>query len=310
MATARDLRNWLLEAAYGNKVALALLFQTVFTPERLAAELSSFRSAVKSDIADRVHVLALDGPQQIRAALADHVEAHHLEVLTREIVAVSAGTVASSSRETVQLVMLRRWVQGLPPIRTADLAAESGASAPTVSAALKAIAVEVVRTRDRRVSLKGISTKCWQTWLGKSAEARTARFVYVSGSPRSIKYLAKHLMKLGRDDLAIGGVMAGLHHYTGLDITGVPRLDILLHGTHHADLSFMQKLDPGLECDDSAKYPRFVVHFTNRRESYFEAADGYVWACDLDCLVYMWHARLMHQVEDFVEFLGRRAKEV
>jgi hypothetical protein len=72
----------------------------------------------------------------------------------------------------------------------------------------------------------------------------------------------------------------------------------------------MQKLDPGLERDDSAKYPRVVVHFTNRRESYFETADGSVWSSDLDCLVHMWHAGLMHQVEDFVEFLGRRAKEV
>jgi hypothetical protein len=208
----------------------------------------------------------------------------------------------------VQLVVLRRWVRGLTPIRTADLAAESGASAPTVSAALKAIAGEVVRTQDRRVSFKGISTKCWQTWLGKSAESRTARFVDASGMPRSIEYLAKRLVKLGRDDLAIGGVMAGLHRHPGLDITGSPRLDILLHGTHHADLSFVEEIDPALVRDDSAKYPRVVVHFTNRRESYFEAGDGYVWTSAVDCLVHMWHTGLLHQVEDFVEFLGRRVK--
>ena len=117
-------------------------------------------------------------------------------------------------------------------------------------------------------------------------------------------------MKLGRDELAIGGVMAALHHYPGLDITGSPRLDILLYGTHHADLSFMQEIDPGLVRDDSAKYPKVVVHFTNRQESYFEAAGGQVWADPLDCLVHMWHAGLMHQVEDFVEHLSRQVGHV
>jgi hypothetical protein len=99
-----------------------------------------------------------------------------------------------------------------------------------------------------------------------------------------------------------------MHHHPAIDITGAPRLDILIHGTYHADISFIKELDAGLVRDDSPEEnARVVVHFTNRNESYFDVENGTVWADVLDCLIHMWKAGLTHQVEDLISYLRRQA---
>lgn len=316
MRTARDLRSLMLDAAYALKgnsgTFLALLFKCGFTPERLATELSEFKGAVLPEFSDRVQVLAINHPQELGAALRGAVKADLLrELQDRIIEASTGGSPTSSSREAVQFLLLRRWLLGLAPIKTAELAAQSGASAPTVSAAIKAIPErDVLRTRDRKVALKGFSPESWQKWLSKSAEVQTVKFVDRSGSPRSPEKLAKKLLALGRNDVSVGGVLGAMHHYPAIDITGAPRLDILIHATHHADLSFIAQLDPGLERDDSPEgNAHVVVHFTNRRESYFEVQNAMVWADALDCLLHLWKAGLTHQVEDFIKHLTRQAKQ-
>jgi hypothetical protein len=315
MRTARDLRSLLLDAAYALKgnagTFLALLFKCGFTPQRLATELEEFKDVVRRDVADRVRVLVIDDQQEVGQALAGYVDAGQLGDLRRRIAQASSGTATSSSREAVQFLLLRRWLRGLPPIKTADLAAQCGASAPTVSVAIKAIPKrDVRRTRDRQVALQSFSPEAWQTWLSKSAAAKTVNFVDRSGSPRTPEKLARALSAMGRKDVALGGVLGAMHHYPALDITGAPRLDILVHGTPHTDLSFIEHLDPGLVRDDSGKgNAHVVVHFTNRGESYFEAQDGFHWADVLDCVVHLYQAGLTHQVQDLISHLTEQAKQ-
>jgi len=316
MRTARDLRSQLLDSTYalqGNaQVFLTLLFKCGFTPERLAKELAAFRRVVRPALADRVHVVAIDHQQEIEEALSSRVDAHQLQALRNRLLEASTGAATASSQEAVQYLLLRRWLRGLPPIRTADLAVQSGASVPTVLAAIKALAdKDVLRTRDRRVALQGFSPDSWQRWLGKSAESPTARYVDRSGSPRTPEKLARTLATLERKDVAIGGVLGALHHYPALDITGAPRLDIVVHGTPHADLSFIEQLDPGLVRDDAAQgHAQVVVHFANRRESHFDIQKGAVWADVLDCLVHLWKGGLTHQAQDLMAHLTQQANRL
>lgn len=315
MRTARDLRSLLLDAAYTLKddagTFLALLFKCGFTPERLASELAEFKAVVRPEVADRVHVRAIDQPQALGDVLRGYVGADQLSALRERIKAASTGLPTSSSREDVQFLLLWRWVHGLPPIKTAELAAQCGASFPTVSAAIKVLPeCDVLRTRDRQVALKSFSPEAWQKWLNKSAQAPTVRFVDRSGAPRSPDKLARALSAMDLKDVAIGGVLGAMHHDPALDITGAPRLDLLIHGTPHADLSFIERLDPGLVRDEAASVQaHVVVHFTNRPESHFEVQEGRVWADGLDCLVQLWQAGLTHQVEDLISHLTRQAKQ-
>jgi hypothetical protein len=247
-------------------------------------------------------VLAVSPEDDLSQMLSAYVDAGQLNKLHSSVLEQASGTSKASSRQDVQFLLLHRWLLGQAPIKTADLAAQTGASQPTVYAALADLpSGDIQRTRDRRVALKTFSLQAWQKWLNRSAEAQTVKFVDRSGSPRSPEKLARTLSAMALNNVAIGGVLGAMHHYPAIDITGAPHLDVLVHGTQHADLSFIEQLDPGLVRDDSADArPHLRVHFTNRRESYFEVQEGLVWANVLDCAVHMWQAGLNHQVEDLI----------
>ena len=202
--------------------------------------------------------------------------------------------------------LLYRWIKRLEPVRTSELAELSGASIPTVYAALKTLDPQCLqRDEDRRVFLSGFSTYDWQKWLTLSTDSPSVKFVDRSGSPRSPEKLARELAKLGRSDVAVGGVLGALHYYPALDITGTPHLDIVVHGSPSTDLSFVAQLDPGLERDDApSAYANVVVHFVNRPFSLFETRDGVVWADVLECMVHLWDAHLIHQVENLIRHIA------
>lgn len=312
--TARELHNILLDAAYslnGNEATfLALLFKCGFTPGRLVKEIEAFKGVIRPNIGCRVHVLAVSPEDDLGQILSAYVDADQLNTLHSGVLEQASGTSKASSRQDVQFLLLHRWLLGQSPITTAELAAQSGASQPTVYAALADLpSGDIQRTRDRRVSLKSFSPQAWQKWLNRSAEAQTVKFVDRSGAPRSPEKLARTLSAMTLSSVAIGGVLGAMHHYPAIDITGAPHLDLLIHGTQHADLSFIERLDPGLVRDDSADArPHVRIHFTNRRDSYFEVGEGVAWADVLDCVVHMWKASLNHQVEDLIGHLDQQAQ--
>jgi hypothetical protein len=314
MRTARDLHSMLLDAAYSLKnnesTFLALLFKCGITPERLAKEIEAFKDIVRPEVGSRVHVLAVSPEDDLSRTLTAYVNAAQLDELHRSVLEESSGTAKASSRQDVQFLLLHRWLLGQAPIKTAELAVQSGASQPTVYAALAdLVQADILRTRDRRVALKNFSPQAWQKWLTRSAEAQTVKFIDRSGAPRSPEKLARTLSAMALNNVAIGGVLGVMHHCPAIDITGAPHLDVLVHGTQHADLSFIERLDPGLVRDDSADArPHVRVHFTNRRDSYFEVGEGAVWADVLDCVVHMWQAGLNHQVEDLIGHLSQQAQ--
>lgn len=311
MRTARDLRATLLDAAYSlrgsdKQTFLCLLFKSGFSSKRLVQEVAQFQAVVRADLASRVHVLALKSPSDLIHALPFTIHAPALQQLQARIAEALADKPRTSSREAVVGTLLHRWINELPPVKVAELAALAGASLPTVYAALATLEPSCLRRdEERRVSLAGFSAAAWQKWLSMSTEGPCAKFIDRSGSPRSPEKLARQLAKLGRQDVAIGGVLGAKHHFPGLDITAAPHLDIVVHGTPHTDLSFVEQLDPGLVQDDSTgAHPHVIVHFVNRPHSLFETKDGVVWADVLDCMVNLWDSHLIHQVENLINHVA------
>jgi hypothetical protein len=311
MRTARDLRSMLLDAAYAltgseQKAFLGLLFKSRFSSRRLRQEMAQFQAVVREDVGQRVHLLALESPSDLRHALPSSLHALELDELQIRVAEALSGKPKTSSREAVVGVLLHRWINQLAPVKVPELAALSGASTPTVYAALTALDPACLqRDEDRRLSLSGFSATAWQRWLTTSTDSPRAKFTDRSGSPRSPDKLARQLLKLGRQDVAIGGVLGAKHHFPGLDITAAPYLDVVVHGTQHTDLSFIGQLDPGLVRDDSAAaHGHVIVHFVNRPHSLFEMAEGAVWANVLDCLVNLWDADLTHQVEHLINHIA------
>lgn len=311
MRTARDLRSMLMDAAYSlrgsdKQTFLCLLFKSGFSTRRLVQEVAQFQAVVREDLGRRVQVHALKSPADLIHALPPNIHDAELQELQARIAEALSGKPTSSSREAVVGTLLHRWINKLPPVKVAELAALSGASIPTVYAALTTIeAACLQRDEERRVSLAGFSADAWQKWLSISTDGPSAKFIDRSGSPRSPEKLARQLVKLGRQDVAIGGVLGAKHHFPGLDITAAPHLDVVVHGTQHTDLSFVEQLDPGLVRDDSIDaHGHVIVHFVNRPHSLFEIKEGVVWADVLDCMVNLWDSHLVHQVENLINHIA------
>lgn len=311
MRTARDLRSMLMDAAYSlrgsdKQTFLCLLFKSGFSSRRLVQEVAQFQAVVREDLGRRVQVQALKSPADLIHALPPNIHDAEFEELQARIAEALSGKPTSSSREAVVGTLLHRWIKKLPPVKVAELAALSGASIPTVYAALTTIeAACLQRDEERRVSLARFSADAWQKWLSISTDGPSAKFIDRSGSPRSPEKLARQLVKLGRQDVAIGGVLGAKHHFPGLDITAAPHLDVVVHGTQHTDLSFVEQLDPGLVRDDSIDaHGHVIVHFVNRPHSLFEIKEGVVWADVLDCMVNLWDSHLVHQVENLINHIA------
>ena len=312
MRTARDLRSVLLEALYAMdsdsqpKNFLCLLFGSGFTRQRLEREVHDIKRVTRPDLRDRIQVVNVRVPADLGGSQLPGVPEECLEVLSEKVIDALMAKPTTSSRVAVVGQLLYRWIKHMDPVRTAELAELSGASIPTVYAALKTVDPTCLhRDEDRRVSLSGFTADAWQKWLTLSTDSPSVKFVDRSGSPRSPEKLARELAKLRRSDVAVGGVLGAMHHYPALDITGAPHLDIVVHGSLSTDLSFVSELDPGLVRDDTpGAYAHVMVHFVNRPFSLFETRDGRVWADVLECLVHLWDAHLIHQVENLIRHIA------
>ncbi len=310
MRTARDLRAMLLNAAYSlvgrdSATVLCLHFNNGFASRRLKREKEQFRTVVRENLAGRVAVHPLESPAELRDILPG-MPSEDMAALEAEVTAAVAGKPRSSSQEAVVGTLLHRWIKQLPPLSLPDLASAAGASLPTVYSAIKTIEPSSLQRDDeRRVSLAGFSAEAWQRWLSISTDRPVIRFTDHSGTPRSPEKLARQLDKLGRSDVAVGGVLGAKHHFPGLDVTAAPYLDLVLHGSPHADLSFIQQLDPGLVRDDASDAHAHVrLHVVNRPYSLFEEENGTVWADVLECMVNLWDAQLHHQVEHLIRHVA------
>lgn len=310
----RELHWLMLESVYSIKDSdseiLVLLLKCGLTAERLSKEVDSFRSVILPSVGDRLHVLPVNSPDEINETLSSYVRAPLLQSMHAFVLDASNARPNSSSRQDVLFLLLQRWLQGLLPIKTAVLATQCSASLPTVAAALNELSKgDIQRTSDRRVALKGFSPESWQRWLIRSADLPSVKFVDRTRSPSSPQKLAETLSLLALRDVSIGGVLGAAHHVSTIDAANVPCLDLLVHGTIHTDLSFIERLDPGLVRDDSMQaVPHVRVHFTNRHKSHFETIDGVVWADVLDCLVHMWKAGMDKQVEGLISHLTQQAQ--
>ena len=307
----RDLRDLLLEVAYAlgsqsDRTSLCLLPNCGFTQRRLNQEFGQFSRIVKDGLAQRLRVLSLGTTSDLLQVLAREYSEQSLRDLQVHVDQVLNTKPTSSSQEAVVGMLLHRWIHQLKPIRIPELAALSGASVPTTYAAIKKLDPQSwMRDEDRGIALKTFSAEAWMQWLSACSDVTKARFVDRSGSPRSPKKLADLVRKLGRDDIAIGGVLGAMHYFPDLDMTAAPHLDLVVHGNMQTDLSFVEQLDPGLERDDTALgRSHVIVHYLNRPNALFETHEGVVWAGVLECLVHLWDSEFMHQVEQLINHIA------
>lgn len=212
---------------------------------------------------------------------------------------------STASQEAVVAYLLQRHLQSQPGVSIGTIAAETKASLPTIYKVLNTYEHCIDKDpEDKTLRLRYFAQNDWFYWIQRTNQLSSVYFIDRSGSPRSGNRLAKELARLQRDDLAIGGLMGALHHLPALDATSSPQLDILVHGTRRANLSFITEMDPGLErFEGRTEMAHVVVHFIGRPAPLFERRDGQNWGSLPDCIANLQKAGLTHQVSDALQLI-------
>jgi hypothetical protein len=307
LKNTRDLRTLLVDAAFqilGQPDLVDVhiyLYNCTLARKRVKMEVEQFRCITRPQIAQRVHLDDIRASTQQSEKPASDVA---FPALTRSY---SARKPATASQEAVLAYLLQRHLQSLPGVSIGDIAAQTGASLPTIYKSIKAHEHCIEKDpEEKTLRLRYFAQGDWFYWIQRANKLSSVYFIDRSGTPRSSARLAKALARLQRDDLAVGGLSGALHHLPALDASSSPQLDILVHGTRRADLSFITEIDPGLQQYKGRKEKAdVVVHFLDRPNSLFVREDCQTWGALPDCIANLQKAGLTYQVNDALRLINQ-----
>jgi hypothetical protein len=204
-------------------------------------------------------------------------------------------------------ILLQCWFLNQGRVTSVWLGDTAGCSYRTVAKTIEGLGSSVTRHSDKSVELSYFPKDAWNRLVVMSNKSRaTIRYADRSGQPRSIESLLKRLNKLGRPDVAIGGVPGARRLHPDIDIVGTPRLDLSIHCPGiSADIDFVKQLDPALETEEDYGTPAsLVLHFVRRKEPLFHIdPDGITWADPAECLLDLQEVHLDYQALDLLNVL-------
>ncbi len=200
-------------------------------------------------------------------------------------------------------VLIHDWLLKKESMTSGRLQEIVGCTYPTTAKALAKLSPYLQRNSDRSIALDNFPRSAWSALLARGDDVRqTTRFIDRSGQQRTPENFARRLVKLGRNDLAVGGVLGARSHYPKLDLAGTPRVDLTVHCPGaRLDLDFISRIDPGLSPASSASEPAaLVVHVLRRKEAWFTPMPEGGWRADpVECLLDLHEARLETQAAEF-----------
>jgi hypothetical protein len=282
------------------------------TRARVEQEWSRFRQVIRPEIAEHLGIVALakDGPWITLSSEDPHAAEKEARKLLptfkpppkEEPIEWSAPT---QKFFDVWKVLLNAWLTREGPLTALQIAARSGASSPTVAAALSRLRQrqEIANTRNQPVELLSFPRATLREILALSDSLRRPhRYVDASGRPPDPQRLLKNVLDSRPPGIYVGGVAAARHYDPRFDLNGLPRLDLV--STNVVETDWLRRLDPALRLtNDPTRTPVLVVHPI---EDYPSAAiSGTRWADPTETLLDLHELRLVEQAEDFVRALRR-----
>ena len=316
----RDLRGELLALAYGLALdgnpadqGLCLLLDSRITSQRLDEEIRLLQAVLQPKVAGRIRIDHHAGRGKLAGGL--DLGSEFQAWLSQLVEQTTGRTIAAgATQHSVFAYLVLGWLRQAEPQSTLAIQEAVGASYPTVAQVLKRLEAQGVlqRTSNRRVELRRFPWDEWGRWIVAGRELRkTVMFVDPSGRGRTPEEMIQRLVKLGREDIGVGGVLGAKHYFPKLDINGSVRLDLSVAGHPKAvDLGFIRKLDAGLvRSGDPNQTGTVAVHFLGKRVPGFERGqDGMLWTDPLECLADLYELRLDGQAQEMLHGLIERCR--
>lgn len=313
----RGVREALLELAYrlqsrpSPTQGLLVLVEPRITSARLAEEWELASKTFRPNIADHLGIVLIERNElrEFRGKLKPAIRNRLRQMVDMEVRAPSPNLPRIEYYPEILKILMHEWLWGRGPMTAERLARFAGCTYPTVASSLRRLAPLLVRHSDRRFELRQFPTHAWAGLIASGDRIRhTLRFADRSGAPRSPDLLIRRLARLGRTDIAIGGVVGAKGLYADLDIVGIPRLDVTVHcPQHRLDTSFVGQADPALIPAESHDEPAaLVVHVIRRQESLFRPGpDAVPYADPVECLSDLHEMRLESQARELFKFFAK-----
>ena len=280
--------------------------------QRLRDEWQRAASVLRPDLLSRLSICVDQGDRFVGIPRDPDVPTQRA---VSKVIATQPGQRNSRSSRgdapfVVLKILLHHWLTDGHPVTTDWLGKTTGYSYPTVAKSLRALGSLIERESDRRIRLRWFPHDQLARLFAVSDRVReTVRFADRSGQPRRPEDHVRRLEKLNPPHLAIGGSLGTAHYFPGIDLVGVPRLDLSQHGPgRHPDLGFIEKLDPALKrVLDPLEPATVVVHQVRHAKPLFEPRKGGLqWADPVECLLDLHEAGLSAQASQFLKALEKK----
>ena len=248
--------------------------------QRLREAWESGKSALRTELARRLFIVVLDADDP----WCDPSDAHVANI-SRAFTAAEKPKNASllirpqSGHKYYEIlkVLLLHWLHKDGPQPLGKVGDEVGCTYPTIRGALRRPVLKkyVRRLSMREVELTAFPLQAWQELVALSATHRQSIvFVDRSGTRPSSQDLRKRVLRLGRADVAFGGILSARHWDKTFDLHGTPRINLALHAEDgQADVGFVRRIDPALKVsEESNATAALVVHPIFRAKSFFSSS--------------------------------------
>ena len=284
---------------------------------RLHDELQSMRALFRPEIEEKLtFVICREAPpHEVIGMLSDEHRESIEAMLDHFRTQATRPRRQSEAFFEIMRVLLVHWFRRSGPITSKDICVETGSSYPTVADALERLEPWLFRHSDRRVELRSFPKDEWLKLVAQAGKVRASiGYADRSGRPRSPESLLNRLRDLGRDDIAVGGVLGARLYLPGLDIIGTPRLDLVLHRNTSNEMTdplvWIRRLDPALKPAERGEPCQVVVHTLLRPESFFsELQDRLHYADEVECLLDLHESRMEQQALEFLDSLSPKPKQ-
>lgn len=298
----RDVRHALLTLAYlirhepPSTTAVCVLVDSRLSDSRLRDELQQLRQVIHPEIASRVHYLVDKGDagRNIVAFSGSLVDAPADFYPWLETQAAAARVRDHGPqlppRQGVIAALAQLRLRNLAPVTIKRLQGACGVSYPTVAAVLKELTQKgwLEDTGERGVRLRPLTMGEWMELAQDHARLRKAQlFTDPTGQSRP-EQMARRLARLRSSNklprsVRVGGVLGATGHFSALDITAAPRLDISVDAD---PVRVAALLDAGLQPKTRPEQRvALAVHVTREPFGDEPGPESQTpWASELECL--------------------------
>jgi len=203
-------------------------------------------------------------------------------------------------------ILLVYWFRGYGPLQLNKVSQLSGFSYPTIALTLEKMEVYIKRHSDRSIELKSFPGDSWFKLIAVSDGVRKSRG-YWAYQPKNIDNLIERLTEKNDYDVACGGIIGARFYLPGIDLVGIPRLDLSVHNWSTGKIDkFVRTLDPGLKRIETGEIPQVVIHNIFRPDSLFNQSNHLQIADEVECLLDLYEARQESQASELLEHLKER----